>query len=64
MLPAHSVTPSAMPDEIYFGYTWVPITDESCWVYVYGWRPARPLPADERARLEGKGGFFAARVAP
>ncbi len=56
MLPAHSVTPSAMPDEIYFGYTWVPITDESCWVYVYGWRPDRPLPAEERTRLE-KGGW-------
>jgi hypothetical protein len=45
-----------MPDEIYFGYTWVPITDESCWVYVYGWRPDRPLPAEERTRLE-KGGW-------
>jgi phthalate 4,5-dioxygenase len=56
MLPAHSVTPSAMPGEIYFGYTWVPITDESCWVYVYAWHPDRPLAAEERVRLE-KGGW-------
>jgi phenylpropionate dioxygenase-like ring-hydroxylating dioxygenase large terminal subunit len=56
MLPSHSVTPSAMPGEVFFGYTWIPITDESCWVYVYAWRPDRSLPDDERARLE-KGGW-------
>jgi phthalate 4,5-dioxygenase len=56
MLPAHSVTPSAMPGEIYFGYTWVPITDQSCWVYVYAWHPDRPLSAEEHVRLE-KGGW-------
>lgn len=56
MLPSHSVTPSAMPGEVFFGYTWVPISDESCWVYVYAWRPDRPLPDAERARLE-KGGW-------
>ncbi len=56
MLPAHSITPSAMPGETYFGYTWVPITDESCWIYVYAWHPERPLTADERAKYE-KGGF-------
>jgi phthalate 4,5-dioxygenase len=56
MLPAHSLTPAAMPGETYFGYTWVPITDISCWIYVYGWRPDRPLTADERAKYE-KGGY-------
>ena len=56
MLPAHSVTPSAMPGETYYGYTWVPIDDLSCWIYVYAWHPDRPLPADERARYE-KGGY-------
>jgi nitrite reductase/ring-hydroxylating ferredoxin subunit len=56
MLPAHAVAPNAMPGEIYYGYTWVPIDDESCWVYVYGWTPDRPLTADERARLD-KGGY-------
>jgi phthalate 4,5-dioxygenase len=56
MLPAHSLTPAAMPGETYFGYTWVPISDTSCWIYVYGWHPDRPLPSDERAKYE-KGGF-------
>ncbi|MEQ1774982.1 MAG: Rieske 2Fe-2S domain-containing protein [Burkholderiales bacterium] len=56
MLPAHSLTPAAMPGETYFGYTWVPITDESCWIYVYGWHPNRPLTDDEHAKYE-KGGY-------
>ena len=56
MLPAHSVTPSAMPGETYYGYTWVPITDEACWIYVYAWHPDRALAAEERARY-AKGGY-------
>jgi phthalate 4,5-dioxygenase oxygenase subunit len=56
MLPAHSVTPSAMPGETYYGYTWVPITDEACWIYVYAWHPDRALTAEERARY-AKGGY-------
>jgi hypothetical protein len=56
MLPAHSVTPSAMPGETYYGYTWVPITDESCWIYVYAWNPERPIPDAERERYV-KGGY-------
>jgi phthalate 4,5-dioxygenase oxygenase subunit len=60
MLPAHSVTPSAMPGETYYGYTWVPITDESCWIYVYAWNPDRPLPEAERAKyINGGFGQFA-----
>ena len=56
MLPSHSVTPSAMPGETYYGYSWVPIDDESCWIYVYAWHPDRALPPEERAKYE-KGGF-------
>ena len=56
MLPTHSVTPSAMPGETYYGYTWVPITDESCWIYVYAWHPEHPIPEAERAKYE-KGGY-------
>ena len=32
------------------------MTDASCWIYVYGWHPDRPLTADERAKYE-KGGY-------
>src|SRR6266446_4840904 len=56
MLPSHSVAPSAMPKEFFQGYSWVPITDESCWIYTYAWHPDRPLTNEERARFE-KGGY-------
>jgi phthalate 4,5-dioxygenase len=56
MLPSHSVAPSAMPKEFYQGYTWVPVSDESCWIYTYAWHPDRPLAAEERAKFE-KGGY-------
>jgi phenylpropionate dioxygenase-like ring-hydroxylating dioxygenase large terminal subunit len=56
MLPSHSVAPSAMPKEFFQGYSWVPITDESCWIYTYAWHPERPLTNEERARFE-KGGY-------
>ena len=56
MLPAHSITPSSMPGETYYGYTWVPIDDHSCWIYVYAWHPEHDLPAEERARYAA-GGF-------
>ncbi len=56
MLPTHSITPSAMPGEVYYGYTWVPVDDESCWIYIYGWHPDRPISSEERAKFE-KGGY-------
>jgi len=56
MLPTHSITPSAMPGEIYYGYTWVPVDDVSCWIYIYGWHPDRPISKEERAKF-AKGGF-------
>jgi len=56
MLPTHSITPSAMPGEVYYGYTWVPIDDESCWIYIYGWHPDRAISTEERAKFD-KGGF-------
>jgi phthalate 4,5-dioxygenase oxygenase subunit len=50
MLPAHATTPSTLPGETYFGYTFVPITDEDCWIYTYAWNPARPLTNAEREK--------------
>lgn len=47
MLPSHSLTPSALPGENYHGYTWVPISDEACWIYTYVWNPVRPLSEQE-----------------
>jgi len=48
MLPNHALTPNALPGETYHGQTWVPITDELCWVYCYSWNPDRPLSEDDR----------------
>lgn len=58
-LPAHSTTPSTLPGETHFGYTWVPIDDESCWIYTYAWNPERPLGEEERARLGAGHGVVA-----
>ena len=60
MLPAHSITPSSMPGETYYGYTWVPIDEHSCWIYVYAWNPEHDIAGDERARYAAGGyGQFA-----
>lgn len=56
MLPTHSITPSAMPNETYYGYSWVPIDDHSCWMFVYAWHPSMPIPQEERGKYV-KGGY-------
>jgi phenylpropionate dioxygenase-like ring-hydroxylating dioxygenase large terminal subunit len=48
MLPNHALTPNAFPGENYHGQTWVPISDDTCWVYCYTWNPERPITEDER----------------
>lgn len=58
-LPAHSTTPSTLPGETHFGYTWVPIDDFSCWIYTYAWNPERPFTDAEIARFQGGHGVIA-----
>lgn len=58
-LPSHSTTPSTLPGENYFGYTFVPIDDYSCWIYTYVWNPDRPLTEEERRQLKGGHGVVA-----
>ena len=60
MLPAHATTPSTLPGETYFGYTWVPIDDVSCWIYTYAWNPERALGPEERRTLEAGHGVIGA----
>ena len=60
MMPAHATTPSTLPGETYFGYTWVPIDDVTCWIYTYAWNPERPLGDAERAKLAAGHGVIAA----
>jgi hypothetical protein len=58
-LPAHGTGPSTFPGETYFGFTLVPITDESCWMYCYGWNPDRVIGDEERAKLQQGHGIIA-----
>ncbi|CAN5410725.1 Rieske 2Fe-2S domain-containing protein [soil metagenome] len=51
MVPANSTTPSTLPGETHFGYTWVPIDDENCWIVTYAWNPTRPLGKEEVDKL-------------
>ena len=53
LLPNHSLAPGSAPGDIYFGQTWVPIDDRSCWVYVYSWNPDRPLDRREDRFIPG-----------
>jgi hypothetical protein len=53
LLPNHSLAPGAAPGDLYFGQTWVPIDDHSCWVYVYSWNPERPLNERENRFIPG-----------
>jgi len=55
LMPNHGLTPNAFPGDTYHGQTWVPIDDESCWIYCYSWNPVRPLSDADRARY--KAGF-------
>lgn len=58
-LPSHSTTPSTLPGETHFGYTWVPIDDHHCWIYTYAWNPARPLADEEVAKFKTGHGVMA-----
>ena len=58
-LPSHSTTPSTLPGETYFGYTWVPIDDENCWIYTYAWNPERPLTDEEISKFKNGHGVIA-----
>ncbi len=53
LLPNHSLAPGSAPGDIYFGQTWVPIDDHSCWVYVYSWNPDRALTDRENRFIPG-----------
>ncbi|HUS98148.1 MAG TPA: Rieske 2Fe-2S domain-containing protein [Hyphomicrobiaceae bacterium] len=59
MMPAHGTGPSTFPGETYFGFTLVPISDTSCWIYTYAWNPERQISADEREKMKAGHGIMA-----
>jgi hypothetical protein len=58
LMPCHGYTPSAMPGQNYFGQSWVPIDEHSCWIYVYAWNPERPLTQEEISLYKTGGAVF------
>lgn len=59
LLPNHSLTPGNSPRDTALANSWVPIDDESCWIFCYAWHPDREIDEQERARLENGSGIFA-----
>jgi len=58
LMPCHGYTPSATDGQTYHGQTWVPIDDESCWIYIYSWNPQRPLTEEERKGYRSGGAVY------
>ena len=59
LLPNHSLAPGSLPESTALGNTWVPVDDESCWIFCYAWHPEREIGEKERARLDAGAGIFA-----
>ena len=54
LMPNHSLAPGGAAGRgANHGQTWVPIDDESCWIFTYSWNPDRPLSDQERAAYAG-----------
>lgn len=60
LLPSHGYSPSATPGQTYHGQTWIPIDDESCWIYIYSWNPERPITDEERRTFDEGGAVYPA----
>ena len=63
LMPCHGYTPSATEGQTYHGQSWVPIDDQSCWIFCYSWNPDRPLAAEEVASYASGGAVYPARDA-
>jgi hypothetical protein len=53
LMPNHAYTPTAFPGEIYYGQSWVPVDDTTCWIYTYCWHPDRAFSNSERTKFDG-----------
>lgn len=59
LLPNHSLTPGNFPEETSLMNTWVPIDDESCWIFCYAWHPEKEITERQRQRFLSGNGLFA-----
>ncbi len=60
MMPNHSLAPNSFPGDNHVGNSWVPVDDESCWIFCYVYNPERPLSEAERRAFAKGLGIFAA----
>ena len=58
LMPSHGYTPSATEGQTCHAQCWVPIDDESCWIYLYSWNPDRPLTEEERRSYRSGGAVY------
>lgn len=58
LMPCHGYTPSATEGQTCHAQCWVPIDDESCWVYLYSWNASRPLSQEERLSYRSGGAVY------
>jgi phthalate 4,5-dioxygenase len=56
--PFHQLVPRRHDKSPIFGHSWVPIDDESCWAWSYGYHPDRDLTRAELADYRNGGGIF------
>lgn len=59
MMPNHSLAPNTFPGEMCQGNTWVPVSDESCWIFCFAYQLDRDLTQEERERFAAGHGIFA-----
>ena len=59
LMPNHSYAPGNFPGFNQLANSWVPIDDESCWIYCYAWNPDREITDRERERFAAGSGLFA-----
>jgi phthalate 4,5-dioxygenase oxygenase subunit len=59
LMPNHSCAPGNFPGANQLANSWVPIDDESCWIFCYAWNPEREISPRERERFAAGGGIFA-----
>jgi phenylpropionate dioxygenase-like ring-hydroxylating dioxygenase large terminal subunit len=59
MMPNHSLAPNTFPGEMCQGNTWVPVDDESCWIFCFAYQLDRDLTDEECDRFAAGHGIFA-----
>lgn len=60
LMPNHGLAPNAFPGENMHGQCWVPIDDETCWIFNYTWNSERKLGDDEVNRFRQGASIHAA----